>query len=722
MDVPTLLQRFERLNYAERMNNLNEIGRETKINSYSRTLVSILSDGSLYEQFLSLETCFGSRDVSLVFKFLQSPSKYLRKRAMKVIILFGSDEEVLRALDELPEDVQVSAVKQMRQCRGKRRRVAVVDSWFEKRKEEEGFAGMFSEMLPFASKNVVEAHLEDIDLFTQVDWEKLARYHPEIAMRELKTWVERSETENGRLMAMVAAVVGVWSKSEATVDSALSLLNMALKITPVTLLSEFPPQGLARFVLRTCLSTYLGVLVQLSDGRRQQDVGELILQAENVISAQFFHGAKRRILRKMILPLPVEYLLALVTQYPHCNSTNVFSVCTSEQKVAVYNAVRESWLSKEGVLPIERLSLLPTTQRVEEARRHFGLEIFHRNPADKIPYISMLPWEEAMKHQTQFLESTDDEVRSSALSWQILAAKYDDNHLTDAIQLVSKCKHEIDSVRTVMLDSIKRIPPRRWNSSHLRDLEQVAYHMLDADDLSASTAKELLKLVIRLFTVHPQWSAILFAHILKRRHYVDLDFEFPFARNRKVMSYLSPLRREMAPMVKLFLVKKDIPRLVALANAFNPEYVGKDVVDALKESLEINNVDAQRSVIQVFQKAPPRRSKIWTDMVPGFFQMGMQVAGAPEVVHYVSQYEPNLLHYYFEEQIGDQKVSEWKKKAWDLLKYGVWRWTPSQQDAFAVILLKIIDDPESNLSKKAYAASRLTRLPFVDQKHLSHLP
>jgi hypothetical protein len=176
--------------------------------------------------------------------------------------------------------------------------------------------------------------------------------------------------------------------------------------------------------------------------------------------------------------------------------------------------------------------------------------------------------------------------------------------------------------------------------------------------------------------------------------------------------------REMAPTVKYLHVKKDGPRLVALSKAFKHAYIWEDILSALEDTLQIDNMEAQRNIIRILQNDHFRRST-WIDFIPGFFEHEMRIIVSPEVVQYVNRHEQSLLLHYFKEKVEGQNVPDWKKKAWDLLSNGFWRWTAPQQEAFAAVLLKNINDPNLDVHMKTQCIERLSHLPFADPKHLA---
>jgi len=602
MDKQTILSRFERLPYDERMKNLVQIGRESINNPHSRSLITDLSTGSPYcpyEQLLAIETCFGSRDMSVAFKVLNGSSKHLKKRAMAVITMFGTSDDVLMALKSQLSYLQDWALRRMRNTKKKRRRLDVVDAFLEELKAQD--RSRFRTFLPFASTELVERHLaEELDSFTASDWSRLAIYHHYITLREIKAWTDRLNEEDVRLLGTANVVITLWAEREMTVDRAVDVLETMLKVFPWG--KPAVPDALIY--------------------KRPRAVVELLLTAKGDEASQFvysYRGVAKS--RRFVAPIPTDQLLKMHERCPHLFSGNnfPFEVFTPEQRNVMYNVVKGTWRSTsgwaEGVIPINILSHLQETQRISEARRHMNLKFFETRPADKIPYISMLPWEEAMELQASYLKSNDANIRSSALQWQIMAANYEAARIDDAVQLVVQRQYEQDLVRRKMMEALTKLAPSRWDEHHhLPSLEKALYHALDAVDLSIWTVQAMLLLIIRILPFHPHWAAAQLVHTLKRRNYTDWNFQVNISGEFRSGWVMDPVAHEMAPTLKYLLVKKNVPALASIAEAFESNLWG-ELRDALETSFGFEYDPAHSRILRIMNN--DRRGKhIWPNLIP----------------------------------------------------------------------------------------------------------
>lgn len=69
--------------------------------------------------------------------------------------------------------------------------------------------------------------------------------------------------------------------------------------------------------------------------------------------------------------------------------------------------MRLEWRSIEGIIPMNVLLRLPLKGRIEEVRRHLSLPVLEAEPRKRIPYVTVLPWNESIELQSPFIKSGD---------------------------------------------------------------------------------------------------------------------------------------------------------------------------------------------------------------------------------------------------------------------------------------------------------------------------
>ncbi|CZT47467.1 uncharacterized protein RSE6_08029 [Rhynchosporium secalis] len=206
----------------------------------AKTLIDHSAKGSLYEQIWSLESCHGSRDLSFAKQIISKTSSgYLKKRAIDLIALFGSDEEVLWTLRSVPSYLQVATLHRLRHARGRRKRLVVIEEYLDVLDNENQDIKHFQRLFLLGLDSLVEKHLPRfLDHFSTQQWLDLAKYHPIIAHRVLEEWMERSLEDGRTLTLKINCVLGHWSsfsnRENLTKDTIAEFEWQTLRKLPMT--------------------------------------------------------------------------------------------------------------------------------------------------------------------------------------------------------------------------------------------------------------------------------------------------------------------------------------------------------------------------------------------------------------------------------------------------------------------------------------------------------
>ena len=701
MSVSALLDDCEKLTYVERKKYMVNCGQRSKTTLETQRSIGELYNGSLYQKFLALETCHGSHDVALALRALSVPSRLLRKRAIVIILLLGTDSELLMAIKSLPLHLQIYAIRKLRMFRRRRRRPQVIDQFLEDLKVNPEKSKVFRRLLPYGSRNLVDQYLPNvIDLLSTTDWSRMATFHPEITEETLHAWALHLKDEDPRLVVVANQTISQWAAFEETSDMALDLVKVMQNSTSLDRLS-------------------LSEVVR----RRPQQVVDLVLATEDKvqIAVQLEAGTLRG--------LPVQQLIALQERYKEAVVQNNFPLLMAEQRRAIFPLVRESWSSDDGIISTDIISVLPAELRVSEARRHIKLRIYEEKPSDRIPYISLLPWEEAFGLQTPYLRSKEADIRSSAIYWQLVSVKYDDSHLPDALQLAIKRQHEQSPVRDTMLKGLSEIPAGRWKEIHLLDLEQIMRQALDAGDLSSTSIDHMQTMLAGIIAFHPQWAARQIALIVKERGWITMTSSARLAGVIPVKETMDILNTELSPLFEIPLKKKDALALVYLARRFSfsginhirntREWPG--LLDTLEKFLEIYDADQNEAyshpAYMIIDILKENRPKTWWRRIPGWIEKKSYLMRLPCVLEYIHIHQQNHLLPYLDRTL----VFRSNLNPLNDLQNGFERWTHSQQERFATRLGEDIENDEITSDKKQNRIKQLGLLPFIDPYHLISL-
>lgn len=686
-----LLQQFETSTHSERVRRMVEIGRQSTNDESARKTIDTLSSGSLYERALALESCYGSREVSIAKQALTTDSKHLQKRALHFIGLLGTDEDFLDALTRSPRYLQIHTMRRFRDAGRHRRRLHVIEAFLEELESTNSDPSLFQSLLPLGSKAMLDRHLDRLlDHFSLVDWTRLAKYHPSVTQKVLQDWIDRSSEDDHQLVTTTNIILSKWLAHDYTTVYAITLFKTAqTKIS------------LDRLPIKTLIA------------RGSEEVFRIILDSDEHLEEDGLERVKSKILRKLPLPLFLE----LFRRYPDIIDSwslpHSFDNLRFDQRVAVYKIVNVAWRIR-GIHKNLSLEKLTTADRIKEARRHMTNSKFVIQPEGKIKYIALLPWDEAMALQEPFLRSSDAEVRSSALKCQIAAAKFDDTHLSDALQLALARKNEQDPVKKEIMAGLAEIPPSRWKENHLQDLEAVLRNLLDTSDTSVGTVSSMVQLVSGLLSTHPTWASRQFATIFRERN-PSLK-KFQISGKIPVTEVMAAIEQEMSPVLATLLKRKLGDSLENMAYAFGSLIKHwREFLDTCEKALNDSEMCNQQSMIQTLKMYRP---EALSRLVPSIFQGDRDAECGNIVVEYVHQRQQNLLWKYLKSENDKKRVRREALKTLSTSSHGFWRWTKSQQEAFAEILLDEIHDQELESGNRTSNIRQLSALAFVDTARL----
>lgn len=682
-----ILQGVEKLTHAQRVQQMIAYGKQSKNNAHVNELINTFASASQYEQALSLESCYGSRDVSIAVRTLQSPSKHLKQRAIHLIVLLGSDEELILALKSVPTYLQISTIRRMSVLRPGRKRLAAINFFLETLQGNPDDQKLFRSLFVYGSEALVQRHFPAFQhSLAHLEWSRLIKHHPNVARKGVLEWASHVEFNHTPLCSWVTTHLSSWAAHPLQVDSVLELVKLLLAKVPI---ESFPIQVLA--------------------SKRPKQTVQIILGCKDDLSETSVSSIGVKVLRE----LPMDLFLPLFKRYPHIVEKWNFVDLKPDQRLAVYQEFRIGWRDDEGVLGKSVVAVLPGKERVQEARRHLKLRTFEAKPEGKVPYIAFLPWEEAMELQKEFIQDSDADVRGPALREQIAAAKWDGTHLGDALQLILYRKNDQDPVKTEMMNGLNDIPLGRWKEEHLEALAQIIRNTLDAGDTSSATIYPLLYIVTDLTESFPEWGKTQLQIITRDRSEMP-RWKRPTGKV-PVKDTMAVFASAFAPLLKKLLANNNGSDLWILSTGFGYQTkYWSELLDACEKTFDIHEMFRWRGVmINVLKQ---HRPKTWSHIVPRLISENNEASGMPVLLKQVHCRQQNLL---MENYI--MSANWWTKKALHTLTGGFWRWTADQQAGFASLLLADIADGDKTEKDKVRAINQLALLTHFTTTPLTEL-
>lgn len=240
-----------------------ELGQKSRQEPTAKSLIATLSRGSPYEQFLTLKTCHGSRDVTVAKQLLSANSKFLRKQAINLIASLGTDDELFEALKVVPSSLQSQTVVRIRNFSPRYRRSVVIERFLSYLIHEGGKQTLFRYLVPFGSDATVEQHLPNLlDDFSLLEWTHLSKCHPEITQRTLYGMIEKSEVGDVLLQRTLTHVFTQWISHDRTIKFALDLVKKSLPKFPLNI---FPVGWSGSRFLKRCPGQAVDLILNAQD-------------------------------------------------------------------------------------------------------------------------------------------------------------------------------------------------------------------------------------------------------------------------------------------------------------------------------------------------------------------------------------------------------------------------------------------------------------------------
>ncbi|MEO7716164.1 MAG: hypothetical protein ABIY70_08170 [Capsulimonas sp.] len=671
MIAAALLTEFEALSNAQRLRRMRELGTRMETDSEAASIIVALEGGGFYERRLALHSCFASRDGAHVLRALSDPSHIIRGEAVVIAPLACDASQAVQGLQALGFKAQKSLLTRL--VKWKRRDVfdaflALLPADDERRLR----------LLPFGSAQTVQTELAAVqERMGDDDWRLLARSHPEIAFDSLQKRAEAATRLDPRLLVHADEAMPALSRHNS--DAALLLVRTLLKHAP-----------LSRVTLRD--------LIKL----RPNEVAGLILEGDDP-------GGWLRF-EKHIRAVDDDRILALAQSQSATLGQPQFWLLhiTPQQRRQVFEALGLVWRDREGATLPSIVKLLPSETRIAEAQRCLRLPPLATRPDQQFRYASMLPWDDARAALEPFIRDPDPDLRAAALPALIEAARYERDRLPDALQLVRARGSEQDPIRRAMLTALAALPPSRWTSEHLEELDQILRDALDAADRSAATSAAAELLVIKVLPFHPDWAGPWFARLVRESGQI-------YCRSLDSHWYDADVQRlapTLIPVFEAWNTRERRQDLLTAAQRFGRRLRVFHALAALLEEIVHDVLSEQRSVQALGLLSEHRHFRMHS-MIPELVRKDASWITREPVYRYIHRRRQDLITPFLGQQTYKGRFATGKTRIALPLLSGFERWTPFQQEIFGRTVTNVAQDAERDVFARITAIGQLAALPGV---------
>ena len=670
----------EALSHSARVRKAIEVGRESRSDISAARLLRDWASGGFTQRLLATFVCHGSRDSASLLALAADPSRSIARLALSVLCDVGDDDSVLVALRSLP--IKLTARAHFRLGRSRR---GVVDRFVDERAAVGDVAAW--PLVPLASSDVLERHFAlAAERGGNLFWRRLAALHPARASAEILARLRTTSNVDGLFFSHARTAIVVLSDREP--DTALEILAALRKHVP---LSTIPLQMLV--------------------DRRTVAVADLVINSNEPASA-YFSGVAYR--------LDVPRIVGLVRRgVGHLrDSASWLARLPAPDRIAVFRELVPAWTAPDGVIAATILRRLPAPIRQEEARRVFGLPALATRPLQRLPFVALLPWDEARAEAAPWLSHPEAENRAAALVALCEAVRFDRAHAADLLELLVARKHEQDPVRLAFLDALSALPPGRWEVGHLAGLAQIIRDSLDAGDLSIGSVAALGRLVFSLLLFHPTWAAGRLAELTRERGYPGWSGRELTAEDvRRIAPALTPI-------AGAWLNREDEGRVVALAASVGrrlPDW--PDLVGFLETLIRTGRDHTAASAMAlVARHVPAERERIITEALAKDESWVLQWP----VMEFLHARRQDLMTPFLGQRSYSGRFTTGKVRHVLPLESGFSRWTDAQQEVFAGSLAELAEPPARKKDAQVtwdvlLAVRRLPAPPAVGPERLVRL-
>jgi hypothetical protein len=635
-------------------------------------------EGGFTQRLLATFACHGSRDSAALVALCADPSRIISHFAFAGLCLVGDDDSVLAVLRTLPAKRAARALFRLG-----RSRPGVVDR-FVTDLAEAGDVTVWP-LIPLGSAAVLDRYFDRAaecggDLF----WRRLAALHPARAAAEIIARLDALTTPNGLLFLAGRTVVAVLADREP--DTALAVLAALRRHIP---LATVPLQMLAV--------------------RRPVAIADLVISAPESVPVSFERVAHR---------LDVARLVALFRRGTHLlgNPDRWLARLAPADRAAVYHELGAAWTGAEGMVALVVLRRLPAPLRQNEARRVVALPVLATRPLQRLPFVGLLPWDEARAEVKLWLGHPEAENRAAALVALCESARFDRARLSDLLELLTARKYEQDPVRLAFLTALAALPPGRWQTEHLPALARVVRDALDAADLSVGSAAAIGRLVFGLLPFHSEWAVEQLAAVTRERGSPGWSGR---ALTAAEVRRIAPM---LTPVVETWLNREDEGRVISLAATVGRRLPDWPELVAFLERLifgRSRDHTAASAMALIAQHVRSGRERVITAALERDESWVLQ----PPVMNFLHARRQDLLTPFLGQRAYSGRFSTGNVRHVLPLSSGFFRWTDTQQETFAGTLAELSRAPRRAKDVQVtwdvlFAVRRMPELPAVGPERL----
>ncbi|MBN9641484.1 MAG: hypothetical protein J0I68_23300 [Achromobacter sp.] len=661
------------LSHDQRYKRMVALGRESLTSApLAEDLRSLAQSEVHYERLLALMSVSGSHATDLIVTMLADPSPMLALRAARLAARVVPDELLVRLMPDMTKACRRDLSSQLwRAGRGQ-----VNDAVYP---TLDGAARRH--LLPWTTDAFIRGNL-DAELLAALEapqWAALAQRLPGFVRDQLVQALETSGNPSYVLRLAVRASLYRMLRSDRA--AGLSLLRVAVTRLPV---SDLPLTRYASFFPKE-----IGAIVE-GLGSRQR--------------IPFTPRALRR------LDAPALCRLLSVDALPNLQA--VFPQLRASQRDALYRHGGEAWRRDSGALPFEFVRELSSAARQAEARHAFSLRLLAAEPMIRLPYLSCLPFQEALALAQPFLSQPDGELRAQAVAAVVGAGRYEASSLSAILDFCRARENEQDPVRLAMLTALAALPPSRWETRHLPGFSALIDAALRARDCSHQTMLAATQWLMAIIATHAAFVVETLPRLVERMGSMG-NLRYGYWESRMSDNELLEIAPHLMGLLQTWIRRDRGQIALQLVLGFGCRAKAVDLfVDMLAGLTRDKRGHVARSGLETLVRLG--LSKRVAELVPqlvGDDPSWIQVSAVSSHLHVRRQ---DLLTPFLSARVYKGRFPSGKAAFLPAYDSGFSRWTAAQQQCYAGELLDILTSPQRNAWELYGCVQRYAAMPSID--------
>ena len=669
---------IERSTHNARIQAMVELGRLAKEEKQTaRSVLDEMRGGDFSERFLALHSCHGSRDGEQMLAAISDRSETIRAVARKLLCIYGTDDDIVRAFEMSPLAARKSFLRQLRV----RKRFVSIDLILSKLAESD--LQDFSAYLPYGSVEFIRDQWPELEEDSSaIEWERLTRNQPDFAAERILDLLERLSAFEPRTVWIANSVLALLAKQRA--ERTVEVIEVMLNVCSLN-------------------------QIRLTEAVRSFpiEVAEICSESEDRANVNFYFAYDK---------LNDDLLVATMRKYPPSYGlAKILRKLPVSTRRVLYENLAPAWRADDqGILDDGIVEEMPRDIREYEAGTHLAMDSLFTNPQLRMKYVPFLPFDEVKEFVSGPLSDPDAELRGVAWAALIGALRFNRDEATYVLDELKKRKREQDPVRQVIAQALSMLPPSVFQEAHLGDISQIVRDALDSRDISHMTVFYFEMLILQLVPLHPHWCAESLALIWKERGRPAVQ-NFQLRINDEQAKKLEP---EVVEVLKRWSKKEYESTVIATASLFGRRLKSLSRITAMLEDIVLNS---HSDVIsrQSFNVLKNNAFSSLNDLVPKMLKRDSSWGTDASVIQYLLKRRQDLLTPYLGQQAHRGRLNSGKNAIVPDLTVGLSRLSSDQMRIYAKSLNSMSSDAENRGWENSYVISHLSRIPNCPIEYLS---